>query len=83
MSNLIQYQTGKERRSSNFSQVGYAPGQEKVAVIELDKNDTPLKTASLFQVTQDGKFVEKLKRRSKTPGGNTSVTIIQNSTLAL
>jgi endoglucanase len=44
-----------------FSQVGYLPGQEKVAVIELDKNDPPLKTASLFQVTQDGKYVEKLK----------------------
>lgn len=44
-----------------FSQVGYTPGQEKVAVIELDKNDSPLKTASLVQVTQDGKYVEKLK----------------------
>ena len=44
-----------------FSQVGYNPQQEKIAVIELDKNDTPLKTASLFQVTADGKFVEKLK----------------------
>jgi endoglucanase len=44
-----------------FSQVGYTPDQEKVAVIELDKNDTPLKTASLFKVTQDGDFVEKFK----------------------
>ena len=44
-----------------FSQVGYHPIQEKVAVIELDKGDTPLKTASLFQVTQDGNRVEKLK----------------------
>ncbi|MFO7669729.1 MAG: glycoside hydrolase family 9 protein [Bacteroidales bacterium] len=44
-----------------FSQVGYQPGQEKVSVIELDKNDTPLKTASLFQVTPEGKYVEKLK----------------------
>jgi endoglucanase len=43
-----------------FSQVGYQPGQEKVAVIELDKNDIPLQKASLFQVTPDGKFVEKL-----------------------
>jgi endoglucanase len=43
-----------------FSQVGYHPGQEKVAVIELDKNDTPLKKASLFQVTPEGKFIEKL-----------------------
>jgi hypothetical protein len=43
-----------------FSQVGYHPGQEKVAVIELDKNDPPLKKASLFLVTPEGKFVEKL-----------------------
>ena len=34
-----------------FSQVGYTPGQEKVAVIELDKNDTPLASASVFQVS--------------------------------
>ena len=26
-----------------FNQAGYHPAQEKVAVIELDKNDTPLK----------------------------------------
>ncbi len=42
-----------------FSQVGYIPGQEKVAVIELDKNDTPLTKASIFQITAGGKFVEK------------------------
>jgi len=43
-----------------FSQVGYVPEQEKVAVIELDKNDSPLKAASLFKVTSDGHYVEKL-----------------------
>ena len=43
-----------------FSQVGYNPGQKKVAVIELDKNDSPLKTASLFQVMPDGQYVKKL-----------------------
>ncbi len=42
-----------------FSQVGYHPGQEKIAVIELDKNDTPLSKASIFQVTAEGKQVEK------------------------
>lgn len=51
-----------------FSQVGYQPNQEKVAVIELDKNDTPLKTASLFQVTQYGDYVEKLKGDVKNWG---------------
>ncbi|MGK9476430.1 glycoside hydrolase family 9 protein [Melioribacter sp. OK-6-Me] len=42
-----------------FSQVGYHPDQEKIAVIELDKNDKPLTKASLFQITPDGKFIEK------------------------
>lgn len=43
-----------------FSQVGYHPGQKKVAVIELDRNDTPLGTASLFEVTPTGEHIEKL-----------------------
>lgn len=51
----------KRKPVIEFSQVGYQPDQEKVAVIELDKNDTPLKTASLYQVTPDGQQVEKLK----------------------
>lgn len=44
-----------------FSQAGYVPAQEKVAVIELDKNDAVLKTASVFQVNTDGNSVEKFK----------------------
>jgi len=51
-----------------FSQVGYIPAQEKVAVIELDKNDTPLTKASVFQVTPEGKFVEKLNGDVKVWG---------------
>ena len=51
-----------------FSQVGYVPNQEKVAVIELDKNDTPLKSASVFQVTQDGQSIEKFKGEVKVWG---------------
>ena len=51
-----------------FSQVGYTPDQEKVAVIELDKNDTMLKTASLFQITQDGKSIEKFEGEVKMWG---------------
>lgn len=42
-----------------FSQVGYMPDQQKIAVIELDKNDKPLKTAKIFQIMPDGKAVEK------------------------
>ena len=37
-----------------FSQVGYIPSQPKVAVIELDKTDKPLKTASIIKIEDDG-----------------------------
>ena len=37
-----------------FSQVGYMPDQPKVAVIELDKNDTPQATARLMRLSDDG-----------------------------
>ena len=58
----------KRKPVIGFSQVGYHPSQNKVAVIELDKNDPPLKTASLFQVMPDGKFVEKLTTEVKPWG---------------
>jgi endoglucanase len=48
-----------------FSQVGYHPTQEKVAVIELDANDTAAGTASVYEVTPEGKQVKKFT-------GNTS-----------
>lgn len=51
-----------------FSQVGYHPAQEKVAVIELDKNDSALKTASLYQVTPQGDYVERLTADVKPCG---------------
>jgi len=51
----------KRKPMIGFSQVGYRPGQEKTAVIELDKNDPPLGSASLYQVGGDGKITEKLK----------------------
>lgn len=37
-----------------FSQVGYLPSQPKVSVIELDKKDKPLGTASIFKIGDDG-----------------------------
>lgn len=52
-----------------FSQAGYIPDQEKVAVIELDKNDTPLKNATIFQINEEGKSIEKLKSEVKVWGG--------------
>ena len=41
-----------------FSQVGYIPSQPKVAVIELDKNDTPQTSATLMRVNPDGTATE-------------------------
>jgi endoglucanase len=43
-----------------FSQAGYHPDQKKVAVIELDQNDTPLKQASIYEVTASGEKVKRL-----------------------
>ncbi len=37
-----------------FSQVGYIPEQPKVAVIELDPNDTPQQQARLVRICEDG-----------------------------
>ena len=41
-----------------FSQVGYLPSQQKVSVIELDKNDNPLAKASVYKVGEDGNATE-------------------------
>lgn len=51
-----------------FSQAGYHPAQKKTAIIELDKNDTPLKTAALYKVTPDGTRVEVLSGEVKPWG---------------
>ena len=44
-----------------FSQVGYVPEQPKVAVIELDKADTPLPAAALMRILPDGTTEEAYK----------------------
>ena len=41
------------------SQVGYHPEQKKIAVIELDKNDSPKPNATLYRISEDGEKVEK------------------------
>lgn len=41
------------------SQVGYHPAQQKIAVIELDPDDTPQPAARVLQVAADGSLVEK------------------------
>ena len=44
-----------------FSQAGYHPSQKKAAVVELDAKDTPLPTATVFEVTPAGETVERLQ----------------------
>jgi len=51
-----------------FSQVGYVPNQEKIAVIELDKNDSPLNKASVFQINAEGRSIEKFNGDVKVWG---------------
>ncbi len=51
-----------------FSQVGYVPEQPKVAVIELDKKDTPKATASIFRIREDGTVSEVFKGNIQTWG---------------
>ncbi|MEJ2355189.1 MAG: cellulase N-terminal Ig-like domain-containing protein, partial [candidate division WOR-3 bacterium] len=50
------------------SQLGYHPDQKKIAVIELDKNDTPFKTACLLKITEEGNFVKKHEQKIKKWG---------------
>ena len=40
-----------------FSQVGYTPAQRKRAIIELDKNDTPIGSATIYKINKDGSTV--------------------------
>lgn len=51
-----------------FSQVGYIPDQPKVAVIELDKNDTPQTTASLMRIKPDGTLEKSFSGAIKSWG---------------
>lgn len=50
------------------SQVGYHPLQQKVAVIELDKNDTPLAKARLMKINEKGIFQQVLENNIKDWG---------------
>ncbi len=52
----------------SHSQLGYHPNQKKIAVLELDKNDKPLKTASLLKITENGAFIEKYNDEIKEWG---------------
>lgn len=50
------------------SQVGYHPHQKKMAIIELDKNDIPLKSAKLLKIAEDGTFSERKNGKVKIWG---------------
>lgn len=50
------------------SQVGYHPSQQKMAVIEVDKNDHPLASARLLKINADGNLTEAIKSRLKSWG---------------
>jgi len=51
-----------------YSQVGYYPGQEKTAIIELDKNDNPLPNASVLKLTDSGEWIDKFSGEVKSWG---------------
>ena len=51
-----------------FSQIGYIPEQPKVAVIELDKNDRMLPTATLMRIKADGSTEQAFKGEVKAWG---------------
>lgn len=53
------------------SQVGYHPDQQKVAVLELDKNDEPLPTARLMKLDENGAAKEVLVGAARPWGGYT------------
>lgn len=50
------------------SQLGYAPAQKKVAVVELDANDTPAQTMRLLEVAADGSTREATSGAAKPWG---------------
>ncbi len=44
----------KSKPVVHVSQVGYHPDQEKIAVIEVDKNEVKVEKASLLRISEDG-----------------------------
>lgn len=60
-----------------YSQVGYHPLQEKIAVVELDRNDKPLSKISLLKVGGDGALTEVLSVAPKSWGMYTRYHYLQ------
>ena len=60
-----------------YSQAGYHPRQEKMAVIELDKNDRPASEVALLRVGTDGRLTEVLSAAPKEWGIYTRYNYLQ------
>ncbi len=50
------------------SQVGYHPDQQKIAVIELDKNQKSISPARLLKINEDGSYKNVLEAKIKSWG---------------
>ena len=61
----------------SYSQVGYHPAQQKMAVIELDKNDKPLSDITLYKVNSDGSLTAALSGKPVTWGMYTRYNYLQ------
>lgn len=61
----------------SYSQVGYHPAQQKMAVIEPDKNDKPLSDITLYKVNADGSLTAALSGKPVTWGMYTRYNYLQ------
>lgn len=61
----------------SYSQVGYHPAQQKMAVIELDKNDKSLSDITLYKVNADGSLTAALSGKPVTWGMYTRYNYLQ------
>lgn len=61
----------------SYSQVGYHPTQQKIAVIELDKNDKPLSDVTLYRVGSDGSLTVALSGKPAVWGMYTRYNYLQ------
>lgn len=61
----------------SYSQVGYHPARQKMAVIELDKNDKPLSDITLYKVNADGSLTAALSGKPVTWGMYTRYNYLQ------
>src|SRR5665811_1671659 len=55
-------------RVIHVSQIGYHPGQEKVAIIELDKNEIKRETPVLLRIVENGQKIEVTSTKPESWG---------------